>query len=103
MPAPAGVGGEVFQDSSQMMSIATDIKGDAAKLAGVIEEMYKTLNDEIGEEETGNRAWFGPKAALFITNIEAKHTDFDNAVKNIEAVGQNLQDQAEAWVKFEAV
>ncbi len=94
--------GQVFQDSASMLKIAADIQADAKKLDGVIEEMYKTLNTEIGDEETGNRAWFGPKASVFINNIEAKHGDFDNAVKNIDAVGQNLNDQAEAWVKFEA-
>lgn len=100
MPAPEG---QVFQDSASMSRIASEIKADAKKLEGIIDEMYKTLNTEIGEEETGSRAWFGPKAALFITNIENKHVDFNNAVSNIDAVGQNLQDQADAWIKFEAV
>lgn len=98
MPA---IEGQIFQDSEQMGNIAADITGDSNALALVIEEVYKTLNDEIGEEDTGNRAWFGPKATVFVNNIEAKHEDFNNAVKNIAAVGTNLQDQADAWNAFE--
>ncbi len=93
--------GQVFQDSEQMGAIATDITSDSTTLSGIIDEMYKTLNDELGEEDTGNRAWFGPKATVFLNNIEAKHEDFNNAVKNIAAVGTNLQDQADAWNTFE--
>lgn len=97
----AEVGGEVFQDSTQMGNIATSIQGDADELKAEVEDMYKILGEELGEEDTGNRAWFGPKATVFKQNIDAKQVDFDNAVNNISKVSSNLQDQADAWNTFE--
>ena len=92
----------VFQDSGKMSGIATDIVGDSKELEEEVADMYRQLEDELGDEDTGNRAWFGPKARVFLNNIIAKKNDFAGAVKNVDAVGTNLQEQADAWNQFES-
>ena len=98
---PAG-GEEVFQDSDKMGSIAGDIIGDSQELQGIVDDFYALLNDQLGETDEGEKkAWFGNKASVFLNNIEAKHEDFNNGAKNINNLGSNLQDQADAWDAFE--
>ena len=91
----AMVDNEIFQDSAQMEEIANSIKGDSKELANIV------LDDELGEEDNGNKAWFGTKAMVFLQNIKAKYNDFINATKNVEGIGQALQEIAEAWNIFE--
>lgn len=97
----AMVDNEIFQDSAQMEEIANSIKGDSKELANIVEELYSLLDDELGEEDNGNKAWFGTKAMVFLQNIKAKYNDFINATKNVDGIGQALQEIAEAWSNFE--
>lgn len=97
----ATVDGEIFQDSTQMGEIATSIKGDSKELANIVEELYSLLDEELGEEDNGEKAWFGTKAMVFLQNIKDKYNDFINATKNVDNIGQALQEIADAWNTFE--
>lgn len=93
--------GAVFQNSTEMKKIADEIEGDANKLKAQIDDMYALLKDNLGTEDNGNKAWFGPKAKQFLDNIEAKRNDFDTQSNNIHKVSNNLRDHANAWERFE--
>lgn len=97
----AMVDDEIFQDSTQMEEIANSIKGDSKELANIVEELYSLLDDELGEDDDGKKAWFGTKATVFLQNINARYNDFINATKNVDGIGQALQEIAKAWSNFE--
>lgn len=93
--------GEVFQNSDEMKALADEINNDSEDLKKEIEEMYELLNNDLGDSDNGNKAWFGPKASQFLSNIVAKQNDFDAQCNNVKKVSANLREQAQAWENFE--
>ena len=96
-----GYGEEVMQNSEAIENVAGELDADKLHFEGLIEQFYKLISDNIGETDTGNMAWFGPKASVFKANIDAKKPDFETAASNIQAVATNLHGHAETWNTFE--
>lgn len=92
---------EIVQDSESMSRIADELEQDATQFGNIIEEMYALIDNKLGAEDDGQKAWFGPKATVFQQNINNKKVDFENAKKNISTIAQNLQSHADAWNSFE--
>ena len=93
--------GAVFQNSVEMKKIADEIGNDSEELKRLIDEMYSVLEENLGTDDDGKKAWFGPKATQFLDNIKAKRNDFDTQSNNVQKISKNLRDQAEAWERFE--
>lgn len=91
---------EITQDSAAIIKIGEDLVNEGNKFLQIVDELFTEMNNQIGADE-GHQAWYGPKAQVFIDNVNKKRTDFDNAGKNIMSMGQNLESQGESWDKFE--
>lgn len=91
----------VFQDSDAMNKIADSIEEDAEELNKLNERLYDLLKEKLGEEDDGNKAWFGPKSAQFFKNCEAKKEELDKQTEIIKGKGKDLKGHARAWALFE--
>lgn len=94
-------GEEVKQNSEAIDAVADELDQDKASFQELVDQFYKLISDNIGEADSGDMAWFGPKASVFRQNIEAKKPDFETAANNIGAVATNLHGHAETWNTFE--
>ena len=87
-------------DTEGMAKVAAQIDFAANVVDKTIEHLYTKINAEIGED-AGHPAWYGPQAAKFAENVNAKKDDFKIAVSNIRSCADNLSSQASAWNTFE--
>lgn len=100
-PSMGGGFGEVMQNSEAIDAVAGELDADKVQFETLVGEFYDLISDNIGETDSGNMAWFGPKASVFKQNIDAKKPDFETAASNIQAVATNLHGHAETWNTFE--
>ena len=91
---------EITQDSAAIKKIGDDLVREGNEFIRIVGELFDEMNNQIGADES-HQAWYGPKAQAFMSNVNKKRTDFDNAGKNIISMGQNLINQGDSWDKFE--
>lgn len=91
----------VSQDSGKLKQIAEYIDGEAIKFQQTYNALFDEVAKQLTESQSDASAWWGPQALAFLEAFNAKKTDFENAMKNITSMSQNLSDQANAWEAFE--
>ena len=88
-------------DGVKMINTAEGMEKDLERMKETYDAAMENIEKEIGREETGNRAWYGQKAELFIENVRNEAPAFDTIHENVKVSAQNLKDQAQAWIDFE--
>ena len=92
----------VRQEGDELLKVVESLRNEADEFNKLVEEIYAEMEKRIGEREDTNKGWWGPKAAMFMTNVNDKRKDFTTAYNTINLMAQNLEDQVTAWDQFEA-
>lgn len=87
-------------DDEKIKQIGEFLLDKAEEYKTQVNELFEKLNEEIGFDES-HKTWYGPKAFMFINNVNKKRLDFVKHTNNMNSMGNNLIEQATNWNKFE--
>lgn len=94
-------GTEVADDFNAAGYVAQE--GEATSVSGLVKSFYGKIHAYFKAEavEGSSALWAGPRCKEFLTNADAKMATFNSAIKNFNALADNLESQGNAWNSFE--
>ena len=94
----------VSQDPEALTRIVNVMGEKMERYQQMCNELMRTIDEKIGADYNGNRAWWGNNARNFSQRVNNDLTNIFNGTRNtIEELKENLNRQIDAWRQFEGM
>ena len=94
----------VSQDPEALQRIVGVMGEKMERYQQLCNEVTRMIDEKIGAEYNGNRAWWGNNASNFSRRVNEDLTNIFNGTRTtIEDLKENLNHQIDAWRQFEGM
>ena len=94
----------VSQDPEALQRIVGVMGEKMERYQELCNEVLRMIDEKIGGEYTGSRAWWGNNAKNYSARVNENLTNAFNATRTtVEDLKDNLNKQIEAWRQFEGM